>query len=207
VTRAQIPSAGVGSWNHGQAHYRCGWKAEYAGATGNHPNWVYLKEADVTAAIDGWLLRHFDPENVEATVEALAAAQAPDDAGAARAEAARRKIADCDDRLRKYRGALEAGADPAIVAGWIKESEAERLTGELDLSETVAHDPLSEREIRALIAAVGSSLASLDEADPEVRKAVYQEMGLRLTHHPERNAVEIESRPASCTQVRVEGGT
>jgi site-specific DNA recombinase len=196
-----------GSWNHGQAHYRCGWSSEYAGATGKHANWVYLKESEVTAALDTWLLRHFDPENVDATSKAMAAAQVTDDAGAARAEAARRRITDCDDRLRKYRSALEAGADPAIVAGWMKESEAERLAAELELSETASQDPLSEREIRALIAVVRTSLASLDGADPEVRKTIYQEMGLRLTFHPERNAVEIESRPTACTQVRVGGGT
>jgi hypothetical protein len=37
------------------------------------------------------------------------------EAAVARAEAARRKLADCDGRLAKYRNALEAGADAAIV--------------------------------------------------------------------------------------------
>ena len=36
----------------------------------------------------------------------MVAAQTPDDAATARAEAARRKIADCDSRLAKYRAAL-----------------------------------------------------------------------------------------------------
>jgi site-specific DNA recombinase len=196
-----------GSWNHGQAHYRCGWSSEYAGATGKHANWVYLKEADVTAALDAWLLTHFDPENIDAAVAAMAAAQVSDDAGDSRGEAARRTIVQCDDRLRKYRSLLEAGTEPALVAGWIKESEAERLAAEVTLAETVTQEPLSGDEIRSLLALVRAGLVNLDEADPEARKAIYQDMGLRLIYHPERNAVEIESRPAACTQVRVGGGT
>ena len=83
----------------------------------------------VTPALDGWLLRHFDPENIDATIAAMAAAQAPDDAAAARSEAARRKIADCDNRLVNYRAPSKAGPirrrrrlDPEV--------EAERLAAD-----------------------------------------------------------------------------
>ena len=172
-----------------------------------HPKWVYLRESDVTDALDEWLLRHFDPKNVDATIEAMAAAQAPDHAGTARAEAARRKIVDCDARLRKYRDALEAGATPLVVAGWMKEVDAERLTAEQELTETIERAPLTEGEIRALIGGVRDGLVRLSGASPEQKKAMYEHMGLRLTYQPERNAVEIESRPLACTQVCVGGGT
>lgn len=36
------------------------------------------------------------------------------------------KLADCDRKLARYRAALEAGADPKVVTGWIAEVEAER---------------------------------------------------------------------------------
>jgi hypothetical protein len=36
------------------------------------------------------------------------------------------KIDDCDRRLTQYRAALDAGADPASVARWITQTEAER---------------------------------------------------------------------------------
>jgi len=193
-----------GAWSHDQARYRCGFPSEYAGATGRHPRWVYLRESEVTDALDGWLLRTFDPENLEATIAAMAAAQAPDDGSAARAEGARRKIADCDDRMVKYRAVIEAGADPLLVAGWMREVDAERLAAERELGETVAQDPLSEGEIRALIGGVRDGLMKLATGlSPEQRAIIYQHMGLSLTYHPERNVVEIESRPAACTQVRV----
>ena len=70
---------------------------------------MYLREADITAAVDAWLLSLFDPENLDGAVAALTAAQEPDGAIAARAEAAKRKVADCDSRLAWYRKALEKG--------------------------------------------------------------------------------------------------
>ena len=38
----------------------------------------------------------------------------------------RREDAECDRKLAQYRAALDAGADPATVARWITETEAER---------------------------------------------------------------------------------
>jgi len=42
---------------HGEAYYRCGYAAEYAGATGKHAQGVYVRESDVTLHVDAWLLR------------------------------------------------------------------------------------------------------------------------------------------------------
>jgi len=196
-----------GSWNHDQAHYRCGFPLEYAGATGKHPRWVYLKEADVTPALDGWLLKHFDPENIDATIATMVAAQAPDDAAVARAEAAPRKILDCDDRLAKYRAALDKGADPEVVAGWMAEVGAERLAAQRELDGTTETAPLTGDEVRALVQLVRKGLIGLAKAPPAQKAAMYATMGLRLTFHPENDTLDIESRPDACTQVRVGGGT
>ncbi len=37
---------------------------------------------------------------------------------------------ECDAKLAGYRAALEAGADPTLVAGWIAETQAERRLAE-----------------------------------------------------------------------------
>jgi hypothetical protein len=78
-----------GAWKHDEPYYRCRFPSEYAGATGQHPSTVYLRESDVTQHLDAWLLSVFDPKNLDTAVAALSAAQAPDDgAMIARAEAA-----------------------------------------------------------------------------------------------------------------------
>ena len=202
-----------GVWNHDEAYYRCHFPAEYEGAKGiEHPRTVYLHEADLTSRLDEWLLSVFDPKNLDATVAALVEAQEPDEAAVARAEAAHRTLADCESRLTKYRSALEAGADPAVVTGWIKEVETDRLFAERELSSTTeAAAPLSMGEIRALVASQRKVLRPLSKATPEQRATIYNHtMGLRIVYHPERATVDVEARPTTadaCTQVRVGGGT
>ncbi len=162
-----------GNPNHGENDYRCRFPSEYAGATGRHPSTVYLREADVPPGLDAWLLSVFDPKNLDGAVAALAAAQEPDDGALARAEAALRAVKDCDARLKKYRSTLEAGADPAVVAGWIKEVEADRLHAERELALTASvAQPLSEAEIRALVTSQLKVLRSLANATPEQRAAI-----------------------------------
>ena len=52
-----------------------------------------------------------------------------------------------------HRSALEAGTDPAVVTGWIKQVEADRLNAERELASTASVvQPLSEVGIRALVA-------------------------------------------------------
>jgi len=68
-----------------------------------------------------------------------------DDESEARAEASRRKIADCDQRLAKYRQTLDAGADATVVAGWMAEVQGERLRAEQELGAAVPGGKLTRR--------------------------------------------------------------
>jgi len=197
----------TGNWTHNEPYYRCGFRSEYAGATGKHPRWVYLRERDVTPKLDEWLLAHFDPENIDATIAAMAAAQAPDDAAAARTEAARKRILDCDARLAKYRTALEGGDSPTI-AGWVREVEAERLAAQRELDGKTEPEPMSEDEVRALVEQVKAGLVGLaTKASPAQKAAMYRTLGLKLTYHPETDTLDIEARPDAYTRGRVGGGT
>lgn len=75
-----------------------------------------IRVSSIVAELDNWLAQLFDPESVDATIAAMVNTRARMHATEARAEAARRKLTDCDDRLGKYRPALDSGADPALVA-------------------------------------------------------------------------------------------
>jgi site-specific DNA recombinase len=70
--------------------------------------------------LDRWLIRTFTQDRLPETLAALADAQddGRDTELAARAAEARRIIAGCDQRLARYRAALEAGTDPKLVARW-----------------------------------------------------------------------------------------
>jgi site-specific DNA recombinase len=191
-----------GSWNHGAAHYRCKFAAEYALAKGvDHPRTVYVREAPILERLDRWLSTVLDEQNLAATVEAMAAASAPDEAAVARAEAARRRVADCDARLAKYRTALEAGADAVIVAGWVAEVKGDRLAAEQELAATGPDaEPLSTREVRALVEGLRSVVDALAGADPRVKAELYAELGVEMTFDPASNRVEVLARPSGVYQ-------
>lgn len=197
-----------GSWNHGKAHYRCKLPSEYALANKvDHPPTIYLREAPLVAELDAWIAHVLDPANLDETVAALAGAQGPADEDVARAEAARRKLADCDARLAKYRQALEAGADPTVVAGWMAEVQGDRLRAEHELTLAQPAQVLTEDAVRALIGSLPPVAELLAEEDPEFKARVYNDLGIELTHNAERRLVTVEAAPIACTQECVGGGT
>ncbi len=168
---------------------------------------MYLREDRVVRAIDSWIATVFDQCNLDATCEAMESAGEVDPGAEAKAEAARRRIADCDARLVRYRSALDAGADPVVVAGWVKEVEAERKAAQRSLSgPDDGPTAFTRDQLRELVLEVGDAVAMLEHADPTMKSELYDELGLHLTYKPEEQLVVVESRP-TCRTVGVGGGT
>jgi site-specific DNA recombinase len=198
-----------GNPNHGLNHYRCTFTSEYAIANKiDHPKAVYIKESAMVPRLDEWLTGLFDPLNIEATVGALASVGDIDEEAEARSEAGRRKLADCDDRLSKYRAALDGGADPVVVAGWMSEVQGERLQAEAELAISGPAAPLPADELRRLVESLGDMAQVLSEAEPKDKAEVYAGLGISLTYHPDQRRVVAEVRPPiACRTERVGGGT
>ena len=146
--------------------------------------------------LDAWLGRSFDPENLDATVAALAAADG-DDTTRAQIERAERTLADCKQRLARCRVALEAGTDPAVIAQWSAEVQAEQARAENDLKRArQAHAPPPGRdELESLIRDAGELVTILAYANPTDRRALYAALGLRLTYQPDLLRVVVECSP------------
>jgi len=199
-----------GNWAHEQAWYRCRFPQEYALANSiDHPLSVYLREADILGPLDAWLAQAFAPTRIEHALTALKEAQPAEDIAA---EAVHRTIAECDRKLARHRVALEAGADPALMAAWTREVQAQRAVAEARLSQLQnqrgSHHRMSRKEIGALVNALGGLLSVLQEADAADKAEVYRQLGLRLTYDHENRTVLAESRPAPTVGVVVvsEGG-
>jgi hypothetical protein len=96
-----------------------------------------------------------------------------DEAAENRTEAARRKLADCESRLGKYREALDSGADPAIVAGWMAEVQGERLSAEADLAEGAKSDPLTVAQLRQVVELLAPMAQTLHDASAERKGEIY----------------------------------
>lgn len=194
-----------GVWAHDRAYYRCRFPSEYADVQGRHERSVNVREEAILPGLDRWLATVFDPEQLDETCEALAGADDRTEIDGARTVAAKAKIADCDHRLERYRAALEVGTEAALVGRWIAEVRAERLAAERQLADAAPAPKLTKDEVRALVASLHDMVAVLRDAHPADKAAVYAELGISMTYHPD-GRVLVESRPA-CSQVSVGGGT
>lgn len=197
-----------GNYNNGLPNYRCRYPAEYAqSASLPHPLTVYVREGALLPALDAWIARTFAPGQLKCTLQALHQAQsvttpAPDPA----LEVARRTLADCDRRIDRYRAAIDAGTNPALVTEWINKATADRNAAQRQIAAaataapTARPRPLTEEQIAQIIKDLGNLTDRLQQAAPERKAPLYAAFGLSLTYDHSKRAVTVESRPESvCT--------
>jgi len=123
------------------------------------------------------------------------------DAGEARPGAAQRKLADCDQRLARYRTALDAGADATVVAGWMAGVQGERLRAERELADAQPTEKLTKAQIARLVLQLRDIASVLSTADPKLKAEVYAELGVNITYDQDNRLVIVEAGP--CTTERV----
>jgi site-specific DNA recombinase len=185
-----------GSWNNQAIYYRCMFLAEYAASSKiSHPRSVYLREEKLTARLDDWLASLFRAEHLPDTIEILVRAQDDDGLTAAAVEQTRRVIADCDAKLRQHRAALEAGADPAVIARWMTETQARRAEAETRLRPGTQRQVMTADHIATRVAEIGDIPAALASARPDEKAQLYSQLGLTMIYHPNASAVRVTARP------------
>jgi hypothetical protein len=190
-----------GSWNNDKPHYRCVYPTEYALANHTeHPRSLYVREELIVPTLDRWLQRAFSPAALPYTIKSLVDAQDDhqDEEHLARAAEAERIITDCDQRLGRYRAALEAGTDPALIAQWTAEVNAARTAAQAQLrAATGSNTRMTAEEIETIVTALGGIIKILRDANPADKAKIYAGVGLRLTYEPGGNKVIAEAKPAA----------
>ncbi|MFC4912296.1 recombinase family protein [Actinomadura gamaensis] len=180
-------------WINKAPYYRCKFAEEYAIANKiDHPRNVYLREDAILGHIDDWLTTAFAPDNLAATIEALASAQG-EEAHDARAHMARSKLAEAATKMARHRAALEAGGDPTLINQWIAETKADRQQAEAELRAIESRSAMSREQITAMLDDIGDVRAAIAEGDPEHKAAVYQRIGLTMVYHPGERKVRAEA--------------
>ena len=179
--------------------------SEYAGATGKHPNTVYLARGRRDAGPRRVAARLFDPKNLDATVAALAAAQEPDDGAAARAEAARPGWPTATPGSRST--APPSSTRPRRSSpGGSREVEAERLGAERELAFNAPRPAAHRGRAPGAGDLTAQGAAVPGQGDPRAACGHLQRMGLRLTYNPdEPGSVMVEAAPEICTRRNVGG--
>ena len=153
-----------GSVNHGRRYYRCAASRDYVRQYGiSHPPVLYLREDAIAGPVDLFLHEELGKRCLTPTLRRLADAQhrhatGEHDADQA-AEELRRTVEDCDDRIGRYRLALDAGGDQAFIAGWIKETTAIRNSAQARLG-LVPGKParMTEAQVKTIVEALGGLL-------------------------------------------------
>ena len=194
-----------GAVSGGRTYYRCKFASEYAMSTEiGHAKSVNLREVDLLPHLDAWLADTFGADHIDATCNAMSSIGGTNDA--LDTSAIKAAIRDCDRKLDRYRQALEAGTDPTVVAGWIKQVTKERAAAEARLTEAElrAAESVTPAELRAQIEAIGGLLPLLDASDPALKARFYDEVGLESVYDPNNQSVAIEARVLNG---RVGGGT
>jgi hypothetical protein len=104
-------------------------------------------------------------------------------------------LTECDTRLARYRAALKAGTDPAVVSAWTAEVQAERTAAEVELDRAAVQRShrMSRDQLAALVNGLGNLLGVLASAAPEDKAEVYRRLGLQLTYDPGRRVATVES--------------
>ncbi|MEV4769343.1 zinc ribbon domain-containing protein [Micromonospora humida] len=203
---------------HETAYYRCRYPNEYALANHvQHPRNVYVAERDIVPALDNWLLKAFAPHRLTDTIRQLHAAQPHTSPGNVAPEitAANKTLAACDAKLAQYRAIADAGGDPATVATWMTEVNAQRAAALTQRDTATAAQPpaprrLTEDDIRHLVGSFDDIRNTLRDAHSEDKSTVYRELRLALTYNPGENKISVEAVPDAdyCgVTVRVRGGT
>jgi hypothetical protein len=183
-----------GSWNNNALYYRCLYLTQYAARNKiGHPRAVYLRESEILPELDGWLAEKFGPASLRQTLRELTEAADDPIPANALAEQARLELAACDAKLRQHRAALEAGADPAIVTGWIADVQAQRAAAEARQHLAPHRRRVSAEEIERVIAALGDMVTVLADADGAKKATTYANLRLKLTYEPSQSLVRVES--------------
>jgi site-specific DNA recombinase len=202
-----------GHWANAAPYYRCRFPSEYALANRlRHPPNVTLRQDALLESLDTRLVSKFAPRHLSATVDELASTTAGQPGPSCAEDDLKAKITECDRKLAQYRATLDAGADPASVARWITETEAERAkhkAAQHAIPQRAAPS-MTREEIASVVAALSDLLTVLRRADPADKAEIYAHLGLRLVYQPGDRLVRAEAHisPAQHWQFEsVRGGT
>ncbi|MFD0970879.1 hypothetical protein [Plantactinospora endophytica] len=98
----------------------------------------------------------------------------------------------------QYRAIADAGGDPATVAAWMAEVNAQRAVAIVERDKAAqgsASRRLTEEDIRRLVGGFEDIRNILRDADSADKSDVYRELRLVLTYDPGQNKISVEAKP------------
>lgn len=190
-----------------ETYYRCMARtlAPGSAALADHPRTVNLREYDVVEPLNAWIGSLFTQRNVDRTVAALVASQGKNGQGATR-EAAKKRLADAEARLRRFQDAIAAGIDPGAVVDVMNDAQAQRAAARAELDGSPTPDAATDAQVYAMIDSLGDVGEALTGAKSESVERLYRELRLEMIYQPQERAVDVRLAPRVVSAC-VRGGT
>lgn len=109
---------------------------------------------------------------------------------------------------QEYKDTLDAGADPAVVSGWIQQTQAERTAALATLRRTDKRPNMTRDQISRTIENLGDMVKAISEGSPTRKADLYKRLGLCAEFDPKTRKVRasVEVAPHG-DLVGVRGGT
>lgn len=188
----------VGNPNHGRLYYRCTASRDFVRQHQiSHPPALYLREDAIIRPVDEFLRDELTGRSLADNLRRVAEAQhraaltAYGDGG--EIEKLRQTITDADRKINGYRATLDAGGDPALIAGWIAETTSIKKAAQARLGLTEAPPQrMTGDQLDAIAEAFRDLLRLLRDADPRDRAELYSRLGLRMTYQPGLETLKAE---------------
>ncbi len=176
-------------------HYRCVYRSQSPGDIA-HPRSLAVAEARILPVLDAWLGQLFDPRHIEDTIEALLAVDRQTEIVGPAIARAERDAADARVRLERHAKAISAGIDPTVLVDEIRRAQTDLARAEAVVSARTPRAPtapLTPSAIRDILLRHEGLVGLLrDVAEPQERRRLYAEFGLRLTYERRGQAEKVE---------------
>jgi hypothetical protein len=116
--------------------------------------------------VNTWLADIFHPDNVDHTVAALLASQDGAERKTSEGDAAKKRLADAEARIRKFQAAIAADVDPSAVVEVINAAQAGRAAAQAEINNTPAPDLMDAADLRLFVVVVTEDAEKIELTVP-----------------------------------------
>ncbi len=185
----------------GKPYYRCNsQRPDYA--DNGHPLSTAIREERILAALDPWLGQLTDPDNREATIDAVLAAESDQPAEPTEIQTSRRALRELPVELDRVLAAIRSGMDPDLATSTTRQIQRELAAAGATVAtwEDEHHhaQPLSAEDIQQALEHAGDLAGLLAEAERETRARLYRTLDLVLNLDPLGDPPTLDVRLQLC---------
>ncbi|GIM97139.1 hypothetical protein [Paractinoplanes toevensis] len=145
-------------------------------------------------------------ENLRRAANAQYQAALASQLSASEVEELQQTINDAERRTGRYRAALDAGADPALIAGWIADTTAMKNNAQTRLRlDQSPPQRLPTAQLQTIASEIEDLLHQLQHADSHDKADLYSRIGLHMTYQAAPKTLTTQVTHSELSSICVRG--